>query len=186
MYFLRENEPVLLKFFWGRPPYPTPHPHLSQFSDTMLKKRRNKEVQANSRIKNDLLNPITYPPPPFFFACWNLRSEVRNHPPPSWKKILDGRLHAFHTIFQDWFSHGQRWPFISWVSADHYKLIFRLWQPAVAEWLSSWLAEQEDRGSILGLATWIFRDWLSPASKSRYGWKIAKSTLILKTTNQTS
>ena len=57
---------------------------------------------------------------------------------------------------------------------------------AVAEWLSSWLAEQEDRGSIPGLATWIFRDWLSPASKSRYGWKIAKSTLILKTTNQLS
>ena len=55
---------------------------------------------------------------------------------------------------------------------------------AVAEWLSSWLAEQEDRGSIPGLATWIFRDWLSPAFKSRYGWKIAKSTLILKTTNQ--
>ena len=46
---------------------------------------------------------------------------------------------------------------------------------AVAEWLSSWIAEQEDRGSIPGLATWIFRDWLSPASKSRYGWKIAKS-----------
>ena len=40
----------------------------------------------------------------------------------------------------------------------------------------------EDRGSIPGLATWIFRDWLSPASKSRYGWKIDKSTLILKTT----
>ena len=55
---------------------------------------------------------------------------------------------------------------------------------AVAEWLSSWLAEQEDRGLIPGLATWIFRDWLSPASKSRYGWKIAKSTSILKTTNQ--
>ena len=54
----------------------------------------------------------------------------------------------------------------------------------MAEWLSSWLAEQEDRGSIPGLATRIFRDWLSPASKSRYGWKIAKSTLILKTTNQ--
>ena len=52
---------------------------------------------------------------------------------------------------------------------------------AVAEWLSSWFAEQEDRGSIPRLATWIFRDWLSPASKSRYGWKIAKSTLI-KTT----
>ena len=66
---------------------------------------------------------------------------------------------------------------------------FQLLQEAVvAEWLSSWLAEQEDRGSIPGLATWIFRDWLSPASKSRYGWKIAKSTLILQnnqpTTNQ--
>ena len=47
---------------------------------------------------------------------------------------------------------------------------------AVAEWLSSWLAEQEDRGSIPRLATWIFRDWLSPASKSRYGWNTAKST----------
>ena len=28
----------------------------------------------------------------------------------------------------------------------------------------SWLAEQEDQGSIPCLATWIFRDWLSPAS----------------------
>ena len=48
-------------------------------------------------------------------------------------------------------------------------ITFRLEGAAVAEWLSSWLAEQEDRGSIPGLATWIFRDWLSPASKSRYG-----------------
>ena len=40
---------------------------------------------------------------------------------------------------------------------------------AVAEWLGSWLAEQEDRGSIPGLATCIFRDLLSSASKSRYG-----------------
>ena len=36
---------------------------------------------------------------------------------------------------------------------------------AVAEWLSSWIAEKEDQGSISGLATWIFRDWLSPAYK---------------------
>ena len=47
---------------------------------------------------------------------------------------------------------------------------------AVAEWLSSWLAEQEDRGSIPGLANWIFRDWLSPASKSWYGWNTAEAT----------
>ena len=39
----------------------------------------------------------------------------------------------------------------------------------VAEWLSSWLAEQEDRGSIPGLASRILRDSLSPAFKSRYG-----------------
>ena len=64
------------------------------------------------------------------------------------------------------------------------KSIDTLHGAAVAEWLSSWLAEQEDRGSIPGLATWIFRDWLSPASKSRYGWKIAKSTLILKNNQQ--
>ena len=61
-------------------------------------------------------------------------------------------------------------------------LLLFLQGAAVVEWLSSWLAEQVDRGSIPGLATWIFRDWLSPASKSRYGWKIAKSTLILKKT----
>ena len=54
---------------------------------------------------------------------------------------------------------------------------------AVAEWLSSLLAGQEDRGSIPGLATWIFRDWLSPASKSRYGWNTTKATQILNTTN---
>ena len=65
-----------------------------------------------------------------------------------------------------------------------FNFLERIRGAAVAKWLSSWLAEQEDRDSIPGLATWIFRDWLSPASKSRYGWKIAKSTLILKTTNQ--
>ena len=37
---------------------------------------------------------------------------------------------------------------------------FILLGAVVAEWLSSWLAEQEDQGSIPGLATWIFRDWL--------------------------
>ena len=37
------------------------------------------------------------------------------------------------------------------------------------EYFDSTIAEQEDRGSIPGLATWIFGDWLSPASKSRYG-----------------
>ena len=31
-----------------------------------------------------------------------------------------------------------------------------------------------------------FRDWLSPASNTRYDWKIAKTTYILKTTNQLS
>ena len=45
-----------------------------------------------------------------------------------------------------------------------------------------WNAEQEDRGSIPGLATWIFGDWFSPASKSSYGWKIAKS--LKQLTNQ--
>ena len=49
---------------------------------------------------------------------------------------------------------------------------------------TSRVTEREDRGSIPGLAPWIFRDWLSPASKLRYCWKIAKSTSILKTTNQ--
>ena len=84
----------------------------------------------------------------------------------------------------------ESWPLcVVWTRGNAY-LLTRLYRiktfggAAVAEWLSSWLAEQEDRGSIPGLATWIFRDWLSPASKSRYGWKIDKSTFILKTTNQ--
>ena len=49
-----------------------------------------------------------------------------------------------------------------------------------------WLAEQENRGknSIPGLATWIFRDLLSPASKSRYGWNTAEVMQVLNTTNQ--
>ena len=47
---------------------------------------------------------------------------------------------------------------------------------AVADWLSSWLAEQEDQGSIQGFATWIFRDLLSSASKSRYGWNTTEAT----------
>ena len=93
-----------------------------------------------------------------------------------------------------------RWPLIDWDifhfsdtaaqnstkldRRQYLDILYQVWGAAVAECLSSWVAEQEDRGSIPGIATWIFRDWLSPASKSRYGWKIAKSTLILKTTNQ--
>ena len=59
-----------------------------------------------------------------------------------------------------------------------YERVYLSWfkGAAVAEWLSSWLAEQEDRGSIPGLATRIFRDWLSPASKSRYGWNTTEAT----------
>ena len=59
---------------------------------------------------------------------------------------------------------------------------------AVAEWLSFWLAEQEGRGSIPGLAIWIFRDWPSPASNSRYGWNTAESDvnpLYNQPTNET-
>ena len=99
-----------------------------------------------------------------------------------------------YTIFTDlisqghkhfWISHFVLIPFfILQIISVTFALYFFFVGAAVAEWLNSWLAEQEDRGSIPGLATWIFRDWLSPASKSRYGWKIAKSTLILKTTNQ--
>ena len=40
---------------------------------------------------------------------------------------------------------------------------------AMVEWLRSWLAEQEVRGSIPPPRHLNFRDWLSPASKSRYG-----------------
>ena len=46
----------------------------------------------------------------------------------------------------------------------------------VAEWLSSCLAEQEVRGSIPRPRHLNFRDWLSHASKSRYGWNTAKAT----------
>ena len=74
---------------------------------------------------------------------------------------------------------SQAWPnsnlicIMSWqIYAPNFKSISGA---AVAEWLSSWLAEQEDRGSIPGIATWIFRDWLSPASKSRYSWNTAES-----------
>ena len=72
----------------------------------------------------------------------------------------------------------------TWVRTTITIITTFLLRAAVAEWLSSWLAEQEDRSSIPGLSTWIFIDWLSPVYKSRYGWKIAKSTLILKTNNQ--
>ena len=70
---------------------------------------------------------------------------------------------------------------LSWRKTNFFCVISILSQgEAVAERLSSWLAEQEDQGSIPGLATWIFRDWLSPASKSRYCWEITQSTIILK------
>ena len=47
---------------------------------------------------------------------------------------------------------------------------------AMAEWLRSWLEEQEVQGSIPRLATFISVNGLSPASKSRYGWNTAKTT----------
>ena len=99
-----------------------------------------------------------------------------NKPKQIRRMYLDNMIHRWKNI-----------PLVIFDILSRYHRHFLLrWEGAeVAEWLSSWLAEQEDRGSIPRLATWIFRDWLSPASKSRYGWKIAKSTLIKKkTTNQ--
>ena len=97
---------------------------------------------------------------------------------------------ALNSLFATRRHHVSLYPMLPWKQAGIKTLCLSLCSKtyfkgaAVAEWLSSWLAEQEDRGSIPGLATWIFRVWLSPASKSIYGWKIAKSTLILKTINQ--
>ena len=54
----------------------------------------------------------------------------------------------------------------------------------VVRWLSSWLAEQEVRGSISALSTTISEiGYLLLLSRSRYGWKIAK-VIILQTPNQ--
>ena len=52
---------------------------------------------------------------------------------------------------------------------------FQFGGAAVAEWLSSWLAEQEVRGLIPRLATWISEIDYLPLS-SRYGWNTAKAT----------
>ena len=50
--------------------------------------------------------------------------------------------------------HTETLLMVTWIG---YKPISgELKRAAVAEWISSWLAEQEDRGSIPGLATWIF------------------------------
>ena len=74
---------------------------------------------------------------------------------------------------------------INWVYVNLQQNISRLvLVPQTTADFTSRVTEREDRGSNPGLATWIFIDWLFPAFKSRYGWKIAKSTSILKTTNQ--
>ena len=53
-----------------------------------------------------------------------------------------------------------------------------LWKgAAVAEWLSSWLAEQEVRGSIPGLATWISEiDYLQLPSRDMAGISLNRRT----------
>ena len=68
-------------------------------------------------------------------------------------------IFMFSVIFSNFYHH---------IQATFHRSELRV---AVPEWFSTWLVEQKDQGSIPGLATWIFRDWLSPASKSRYGWK---------------
>ena len=56
---------------------------------------------------------------------------------------------------------------------------------AVVELSSSWLVEQGVRGFESGSHHFSFRDWVSPASKSRYDGNInVKATEILKTTHQ--
>ena len=44
-------------------------------------------------------------------------------------------------------------PGIETATLDFQRAALTIRGAAVAEWLSSWLAEQEDRGSIPGLAT---------------------------------
>ena len=61
---------------------------------------------------------------------------------------------------------GADFPVVDWrgVGSNPTGDTFSFWifcSAAVAEWLSSWLAEQEDRGSIPRLATWIFSEWVS-------------------------
>ena len=71
-----------------------PRPHPSSTSSTVFwhyvenveKKEEIKRYKQTVASKNDVLNPIT--PPPLFFACWNLRSEVRNPPPLLPEKIF--------------------------------------------------------------------------------------------------
>ena len=69
--FCAKTNQFYSKFSWGGPQTPPLIHIFHSFLTLCWKKRRNKEVQTNSRIKNDLLNPITYPPPFFFFfASW--------------------------------------------------------------------------------------------------------------------
>ena len=52
--------------------------------------------------------------------------------------------------------------------------VFDFCGAAVAEWLSSWLAEQEVRGSISRLATWISEiGYLPLPSRDNFGWNTA-------------
>ena len=49
--------------------------------------------------------------------------------------------------------------------------LFTCLRAAVVKWLSCWLAVFDSRSRRFD-----FRDWLSPTSKSQYGWNIAKAT----------
>ena len=88
--FSRGKRTSFTQIFLGRAPRLPSSTTSTVFWHYVEKKRRNKEVQTNSRIKSTCLSPHKWPFAFFFRACWNFRSEVRNPPPP--EKILDPRL----------------------------------------------------------------------------------------------
>ena len=72
-------------FFLGRPPDPTPSPHLPQCSDSMLEKKKKLRGTNKKSHKKYLLNPFTYPPPLlplFFFGLLKFKVGGADPPPP--------------------------------------------------------------------------------------------------------
>ena len=100
VYFLRENEPVFVNLsLRGGPKTPPPPPPLPQCTHTVRIKwmKRYKQKFTQHNVYN---NQPTTPSP--FWLYWNLRSEVRNPPPPG-KNFLGPRLQwVFLSVVLGW------------------------------------------------------------------------------------
>ena len=114
----------------------------------MLCETRFPRWQQCQNMAKSVILQIDPAPPPGVCGISDMWAIRRWALIPSMVTVSSSKFKTLHFI-------GVGWNFILMDKEMHYRITRSPQGAGVAEWLSSWLAEQEVRGSIPRLATWI-------------------------------